>query len=82
VIPLSVELVRLHPIGLVAGDGSLWVTVVIPWWDLAGRFWWWLAPTDKRATIKLRLSDGGYYRTRAMRVAQAHVNIQAIEKIK
>lgn len=81
-IPLTIELVRLHPIGLVAGDGSLWVTMVIPWWDLAGRFWWWLAPSDKRAIIKLRLTNGQYYRTRALRVAAAHVKIHAIERVK
>jgi hypothetical protein len=81
-IQSTVTLVELTPIGLVADNGSVWVTMKPRWWDLAALFWWWLAPADRRAWVMLRLTGGEKLRCRAICVAKGHVRIAKVERVK
>ncbi len=70
---------------LVAQDDSVWIAVQPRWWDLATWVWWWFAPSDRKATVTLRVDDGvggsTAVRTRAVRVSKKFVRVRGLGKM-
>ena len=64
---------RAHETALIAKDGTVWVAISPAWWDLATWLWWWLCPLSKKAWVTLTTGDRRRIRSRAVRVAKAHV---------
>jgi hypothetical protein len=65
---------------LIAQDDSVWVVIEPKWWDVASWIWWWLCPSDRRASVTLHChnSSGGVVRIhgRALRIARTHVRVR------
>lgn len=77
---ISMDIVELdartaHETALVRKDGSVWVAISPAWWDLATWLWWWLCPLAKKSWVTIKTNDGRRLRSRAVRVARAHVLI-------
>ena len=72
----------LESTALVAADDSVWVAVTVRWWDLASILWWWLCPSDRKAWVTLRLHDAPAVRTRAIRIANRHVRIGSVARLR
>lgn len=70
---------------LIAEDDSVWLAVRPRWWDLATWLWWWLSPSDRKASVKLAVGDGiggsTVIRTRAVRISKKFVRIKGLSKI-
>lgn len=63
-----------HGVAMVASDDSVWIVVQPPWWDIATRLWWWLAPTQQKAVVHLNTAKGKV-RVRALCLATHHVRL-------
>lgn len=59
---------------LIAEDGSVWIAVNPPPYDLATWIWWWLCPSSRKARIKLNTTNG-IVSTRAIKIARRHVRL-------
>jgi hypothetical protein len=70
-------------LALIDNADGVWVVVPIHymrWWDLATFIWWFFCPMDKKATIKLRFTDGKQVLVRAIRVATKYVRLRGTVK--
>jgi len=77
---IEVEVDGVKDLALVAADNAVWLVVPLRWWDLATIFWWLLMPSDKRASVKLTMTDGAKVNFRAVRVATRHVRIRGLSQ--
>lgn len=61
---------------LIASDGAIWLPVAPRLWDLATWLWWWLAPRERCARVRLIDNHGNVIHTRAVRLAKRHVYVR------
>ena len=59
-----------------SADNSVWLVVPHRWWDLATLLWWVFIPSDRKAKVKLTLTDEARVSFSAVRVATRHVRIR------
>lgn len=77
---IEIKLDGVRDFALIGADDSVWVLVTVRWWDLATLLWWWFCPTDRRAIVKLSMTDGKTVRCRAVRIASRHARVRGLYK--
>jgi len=73
---IAVEVEGARDLALVANNGAVWLVVPVRWWDLATLVWWVFCPADRRARVKVQLTDGSWVSCKAVRVASKHIGIR------
>jgi hypothetical protein len=58
---------------------SVWLVVPLRWWDLSTLIWWFFAPADKKARVRLTLHGGEKVSFPAIRVASRHVHVRGFQ---
>ncbi len=73
---IEIEVESVKDLALIASDDSIWLVVPKRWWDLATLVWWLFCPQDRKALVKLTLTDEKRVTFRAIRVANRHVRVR------
>lgn len=73
---LEIEAGAVKDLALIDSSDGIWIVAPLMWWDLATWFWWFLTPSDRRATVTLTTGDGVKFRCKAVRVASKHARVR------
>ncbi len=72
---VEIEVEGAKDLALLASDDSVWLVIPLRWWDLSTLLFWLLCPADKKALVRLRMTDQEKVSFRAVRVATRHVRL-------
>ena len=73
---IEIDTEATKDLALIASDDSVWLVVPVRWWDLATLIWWLFCPQDRRALVKLTLTNEERVSFRAIRVASRHMKVR------
>lgn len=73
---IEIEVESVKDLALIASDDSVWLVVPKRWWDLATLIWWLFCPQDRKALVKLTLTNEERVSFRAIRVATRHARVR------
>lgn len=73
---ITLEMEGARDLALIANNDSVWLVVPLRWWDLSTFLWWFFMPWDKKARVKLSLTENKHVSCYAVRVASKHVRIR------
>jgi hypothetical protein len=73
---IELDIEAVSDLALIASDDSVWLVVMMRWWDIATWLWWFLHPADKRARLKLTMKDERIVSVKAVRVATRHARLR------
>ncbi len=54
---VTLEMEGARDLALIANNDSVWLVVPLRWWDFATFIWWFFMPWDKKAKVKLSLTE-------------------------
>jgi hypothetical protein len=79
---VEVEQLATRDLALIDSKDAVWLVIPIRWWDFATVLFWLFLPGDRRARVKMKVSDASNVVTEvkmfAVRVATKHVRIRGI----